>query len=103
MSRFKFFLVNELHEQEIDEFFSSNKIIKWSVTNSSSGIPTLCIQYTSRLFNSPNRLDPKPITDEDVELVATQCNVSTARAKNALILSNGDLANAIMSLMRQEE
>jgi len=38
------------------------------------------------------------ITEEDVELVAEQCNVSKEEAKKALEECNGDIAEAILKL-----
>lgn len=38
------------------------------------------------------------IPDEDIEMVANQANVSKKEAEEALIASNGDLAEAILNL-----
>ena len=38
------------------------------------------------------------ITDEDIETVAKQANVSREKAKKSLEANNGDLASAILSL-----
>ena len=38
------------------------------------------------------------ITDEDIEMVMNQCNVSREKAKEALEECNGDLAEAILKL-----
>ncbi len=38
------------------------------------------------------------ITEEDIEMVMSQCNVSREEAKKALEESNGDLAEAILKL-----
>jgi nascent polypeptide-associated complex subunit alpha len=38
------------------------------------------------------------VTEEDIEMVATQCNVSKEEAKTALEDVNGDLAEAILKL-----
>ena len=39
-----------------------------------------------------------PINEEDIETVAEKANVSLEKAKEALENSNGDLAEAILSL-----
>ena len=41
------------------------------------------------------------ITDEDVELVAEQCNVSKEEARKALEECNGDIAEAIVKLQEK--
>ena len=38
------------------------------------------------------------IPDEDVTMVATQANVSNEKAKEALVATNGDIAEAIVRL-----
>ena len=38
------------------------------------------------------------ISDEDIEMVANQANVSKNKAEEALIATNGDLAEAILKL-----
>ena len=43
------------------------------------------------------------ITDEDVELVAEQCNVSKEEARKALEECNGDIAEAIVKLQEKNE
>jgi nascent polypeptide-associated complex subunit alpha len=43
------------------------------------------------------------ITEEDVELVANQCNVSKEVAKKVLEECNGDIAEAILKLEEEKE
>ena len=43
------------------------------------------------------------ITEEDVELVAKQCNVSKEEARKALEECNGDIAEAILKLEEEKE
>ena len=43
------------------------------------------------------------ITEEDVELVANQCNVSKEMARKALEECNGDIAEAILKLEEEKE
>ena len=43
------------------------------------------------------------ITEEDVELVAEQCNVSKEEARKALEECNGDIAEAIVKLQEKNE
>ncbi|CAB3289935.1 Nascent polypeptide-associated complex protein [Methanocaldococcus lauensis] len=43
------------------------------------------------------------ITEEDIELVANQCNVSKELAKKALEECNGDIAEAILKLEEEKE
>ncbi|GEM_PF-263077 len=43
------------------------------------------------------------ITEEDVELVANQCNVSKEEARKALEECNGDIAEAILKLEEEKE
>ncbi|XRO74709.1 nascent polypeptide-associated complex protein [Methanocaldococcus sp. 28A] len=43
------------------------------------------------------------ITEEDVELVAKQCNVSKEEARKALEKCNGDIAEAILKLEEEKE
>lgn len=45
-------------------------------------------------------IQKKPITNEDVNLVATQAKVSLETARRALEKSNGDLAKAILDLAK---
>jgi nascent polypeptide-associated complex subunit alpha len=47
---------------------------------------------------APEELTGPVITDEDVELVATQANTTKEKARKALEDSGGDIAEAIISL-----
>ncbi len=41
---------------------------------------------------------PRPISEEDIDLVASQAMTSREKARQALIKTNGDIAEAIISL-----
>ncbi len=62
-------------------------------------------QETFQILGSPERIDKEAqvnITDEDIATVAEQAKVSEDEAKAALEESKGDLAEAILSLTKEE-
>lgn len=63
-------------------------------------------QDTYQLVGTPEEqlIDTKPeINEDDIKTVSDQANVSEEEAKQAIENTNGDLAEAILSLQKSEE
>ena len=84
-----------------EEIEASEVIIKTKDKNiiiSNPVVTRINMQGQENFQISGNISEESSITDEDIETVAKQANVSREKAKKSLEANNGDLASAILSL-----
>ncbi|MDK2790043.1 MAG: nascent polypeptide-associated complex subunit alpha [Methanothermococcus sp.] len=90
-------VIIELEDQEL--IFENPKVqimdMMGTKTYSITGKPKKVKKEAEKIADEEVKLE---ITDEDIEMVANQCNVSKEEARKALEECNGDLAEAILKL-----